>query len=131
MVRVLIVHLLGHRARREHHHGHERQRCYVHNSSHKIPLRFIPGGPEVQLTYSYIRVGGSYRIHCEQPIGLSICLQFRRALPRTPESPVGRTKTVRKSPTKSASTTMESNPKGSSHSSSTGNPGSPIVRLIT
>jgi hypothetical protein len=89
------------------------------------------GSTEAQLAYAYVRVGGSYRILCEQLIGLGICLQFRRDLPCTPESPVGRTKTVRKSPTKSASTTMESNPKGSSHSSSTGNPGNPIVRLIT
>ena len=47
------------------------------------------GSTEAQLAYAYVRVGGSYRILCEQSVGLSICLQFRRALPCTPESACG------------------------------------------
>ena len=37
-----MVHLLSHRAGREHQHDHEGQRCYVHKSSHKVILRFVP-----------------------------------------------------------------------------------------
>jgi hypothetical protein len=62
-----MIHLLSHRARREHQHDHEDQRCYVHKSSHKILLRFVPREPRsAMLTYTCIRLGGSYRIVREQ-----------------------------------------------------------------
>jgi hypothetical protein len=68
-----MVHLLSHRARREHHHGHEGQCCYVHKSFHTILLRlfestqgglaaaFSSGAP--YRAFLVLDVGGGRSIH--------------------------------------------------------------------
>src|SRR5215208_3229043 len=165
---MLTIHLLGHRAGREHQHGHEGQRQHVHKSFHEL-LRSSSLGSRSGAPGPTIVCVGSF-----SPFALASSLVFRvrstsdrpwrrrgtrRSSPGAPkpsgslliiaflrvdtwfrilaglDQPIltsfaGRAVIASQSPIKRLSTSRESTPRGSSHSS-TGSLGSPIVRLIT